>query len=243
MGSTPNAAPARTPACESSTNRTRPRTWRRPRARSASSPGRRCGSSAGSSSSPAARWPGTPRSARSSPSRRATSVAVTPSDGWRADVGRHRRLARRPDRHHPAGRRAVARLRAPADGSRARAARSSTSWSGPARCARTARSSGCAGLVVDISDRHLVESNLRELIDRYRRLVDLSPDGIVVHQSGRIVYANRSGLECVGAHERRAGARPLDHRLRPPRLARPHARTHRPALRRRPRSPSPPRPR
>ena len=43
---------------------------------------------------------------------------------------------------------------------------------------------GCAGLVVDISDRHLVEANLRELIDRYRRLVDLSPDGIVVHQGG-----------------------------------------------------------
>jgi diguanylate cyclase (GGDEF)-like protein/PAS domain S-box-containing protein len=58
---------------------------------------------------------------------------------------------------------------------------------------------GCAGVVVDISDRHLVESNLRELIDRYRRLVDLSPDGIVVHQAGRIVYANRAGLECVGA--------------------------------------------
>jgi diguanylate cyclase (GGDEF)-like protein/PAS domain S-box-containing protein len=58
---------------------------------------------------------------------------------------------------------------------------------------------GCAGLVVDISDRHLVESSLRELIDRYRRLVDLSPDGIVVHQGGRVVYVNRAGLECVGA--------------------------------------------
>ena len=58
---------------------------------------------------------------------------------------------------------------------------------------------GLAGLVVDISDRHLVESNLRELIDRYRRLIDLSPDGIVVHQNGRIVYANRSGMDCVGA--------------------------------------------
>ena len=57
---------------------------------------------------------------------------------------------------------------------------------------------GCAGVVVDISDRHLVESNLRELIDRYRRLVDLSPDGIVVHQAGQIVYANRAGIECVG---------------------------------------------
>lgn len=58
---------------------------------------------------------------------------------------------------------------------------------------------GCAGVVVDITDRHLVESNLRELIDRYRRLVDLSPDGIVVHQGGRIVYVNRAGVETVGA--------------------------------------------
>ncbi len=60
---------------------------------------------------------------------------------------------------------------------------------------------GCAGLVVDISDRQLVEANLRELIDRYRRLVDLSPDGIVVHQAGRVVYVNRAGLECMGADE------------------------------------------
>ena len=60
---------------------------------------------------------------------------------------------------------------------------------------------GCAGIVVDISDRHLVESNLRELIDRYRLLVDLSPDGIVVHQGGRVVYANRAGLDCVGAND------------------------------------------
>jgi diguanylate cyclase (GGDEF)-like protein/PAS domain S-box-containing protein len=58
---------------------------------------------------------------------------------------------------------------------------------------------GCAGLVVDISERHLVETNLRELIDRYRRLVDLSPDGIVVHQGGKIVYANGSGIALVGA--------------------------------------------
>ena len=60
---------------------------------------------------------------------------------------------------------------------------------------------GCAGVVVDISDRHLVESSLRELIDRYRQLVDLSPDGIVVHQGGKIVYANRAGMDCVGARD------------------------------------------
>jgi diguanylate cyclase (GGDEF)-like protein/PAS domain S-box-containing protein len=60
---------------------------------------------------------------------------------------------------------------------------------------------GCAGLVVDISDRQLVEANMRELIDRYRRLVDLSPDGIVVHQAGRIVYVNRAGVGLIGARD------------------------------------------
>ena len=112
-------------------------------------------------------------------------------------------MARRADRHDPAGRRALARLRAPADAQERRRASSSTSWSGPARSTTTAQIVGCAGLVVDISDRHLVESNLRELIDRYRRLVDLSPDGIVVHQAGKVVYANRAGLDCVGAQHRR----------------------------------------
>jgi diguanylate cyclase (GGDEF)-like protein/PAS domain S-box-containing protein len=60
---------------------------------------------------------------------------------------------------------------------------------------------GCAGLVVDISDRQLVEANMRELIDRYRRLVDLSPDGIVVHQGGRVVYVNRAGVGLMGARD------------------------------------------
>ncbi len=60
---------------------------------------------------------------------------------------------------------------------------------------------GCAGLVVDISDRQLVEANMRELIDRYRRLVDLSPDGIVVHQGGRVVYVNRAGVGLIGARD------------------------------------------
>ena len=60
---------------------------------------------------------------------------------------------------------------------------------------------GCAGLVVDISDRQVVEATMRELIDRYRRLIDLSPDGIVVHRGGRVVYANRAGLGIIGARD------------------------------------------
>ncbi len=60
---------------------------------------------------------------------------------------------------------------------------------------------GCAGLVIDITDRQLVEASMRELIDRYRRLVDLSPDGIVVHRAGRIVYVNRAGVGLIGARD------------------------------------------
>ena len=85
------------------------------------------------------------------------------------------------------------RLRARSRRSRAPGRGAALLWCAPARCASGGEVVGCAGVVVDISDRHLVESNLREQIDRYRRLVDLSPDGIVVHQNGRIVYANRPG--------------------------------------------------
>ena len=55
-------------------------------------------------------------------------------------------------------RRTLARLRAPADARRAAPARSSTSWCGPARSIEGGTVIGCAGLVVDISDRHLVEA-------------------------------------------------------------------------------------
>jgi diguanylate cyclase (GGDEF)-like protein/PAS domain S-box-containing protein len=36
-----------------------------------------------------------------------------------------------------------------------------------------------------------------DLADRYRLLVELIPDGVVVHQDGRIVYANRSAVRLV----------------------------------------------
>ena len=38
-----------------------------------------------------------------------------------------------------------------------------------------------------------------ELRDRYRLLVELSPDAIVVHCEGEIVFANRAAVEIVGA--------------------------------------------
>ena len=41
------------------------------------------------------------------------------------------------------------------------------------------------------------ETALRDLVDRYRLLVDLSPDAIVVHQMGIVRFVNPAGVEFV----------------------------------------------
>jgi diguanylate cyclase (GGDEF)-like protein/PAS domain S-box-containing protein len=56
-----------------------------------------------------------------------------------------------------------------------------------------------AGVVIDISHRRADGRTIADLIDRYRLLVELSPDGLVVHQHGLIVYANPSACRFVGA--------------------------------------------
>jgi diguanylate cyclase (GGDEF)-like protein/PAS domain S-box-containing protein len=57
------------------------------------------------------------------------------------------------------------------------------------------------GVVVDVTERHTSARELDDLVDRYRLLVELSPDGIVVHQDGIIVYTNRSAVAHVGAQD------------------------------------------
>jgi diguanylate cyclase (GGDEF)-like protein/PAS domain S-box-containing protein len=54
------------------------------------------------------------------------------------------------------------------------------------------------GVIVDATERHVSAQALDDMIDRYRLLVELSPDGIVVHQDGVIVYTNRSAVVHIG---------------------------------------------
>ncbi len=54
------------------------------------------------------------------------------------------------------------------------------------------------GTVTDITNA-IVDSTPAELRDRYRLLVELSPDAIVVHCDGEIVFANRAAVELAAA--------------------------------------------
>jgi diguanylate cyclase (GGDEF)-like protein/PAS domain S-box-containing protein len=63
---------------------------------------------------------------------------------------------------------------------------------------------GLVGIAADVSSRHEQRQALTDLTDRYRLLVDLSPDGIVVHEAGRIVYANPASIQFVQAESAEA---------------------------------------
>ncbi len=64
---------------------------------------------------------------------------------------------------------------------------------------RGAEDLGCVISLVDITARKLVEGDLRASEERYRALVDLAPDAIVVHKGGQFVYANSAALRLYGA--------------------------------------------
>ena len=53
----------------------------------------------------------------------------------------------------------------------------------------------------DVSQRKATEKRLQESEERFRRLVEMSPDGIAVHQDGRLVLVNPAGTRLLG-HER-----------------------------------------
>jgi len=55
------------------------------------------------------------------------------------------------------------------------------------------------GILRDISERKQAEVALKESEEKYRRLVEESPDAIVLHCEGKIVFANKAALKLIGA--------------------------------------------
>ncbi len=53
----------------------------------------------------------------------------------------------------------------------------------------------------DVTAEKTAVQRLMESEERYRLLVDTSPDGICLHSDGKIIYINRSGAEILGTSE------------------------------------------
>jgi diguanylate cyclase (GGDEF)-like protein/PAS domain S-box-containing protein len=51
----------------------------------------------------------------------------------------------------------------------------------------------------DISGRKIAEEAVRESEERYRRLIELSPDGISIHVDGKFIFINPAGTRLLGA--------------------------------------------
>ena len=54
-------------------------------------------------------------------------------------------------------------------------------------------------LGAELSHRKIIETQLRAAEERYRALVELNPDAVLVHFKNRIVYANNAALRLFGA--------------------------------------------
>jgi PAS domain S-box-containing protein len=64
---------------------------------------------------------------------------------------------------------------------------------------RTSRGTLIGAIVHDITGQRLDEKRLRESEERYRTLVEISPDAILLHQKGVVLYANPAAVRLLGA--------------------------------------------
>jgi PAS domain S-box-containing protein len=56
-----------------------------------------------------------------------------------------------------------------------------------------------SGTMQDITARKQAEQSLRESEDRYRKLVEISPDAVLLHRDGKIIYVNPAAVRLAGA--------------------------------------------
>ncbi|HCE56415.1 MAG TPA: hypothetical protein DER09_01135 [Prolixibacteraceae bacterium] len=53
--------------------------------------------------------------------------------------------------------------------------------------------------VHDITERKKADTAIKESEERYKNVIDISPDGIIVHSEGKIVLTNNAAVQAVGA--------------------------------------------
>jgi PAS domain S-box-containing protein len=56
-----------------------------------------------------------------------------------------------------------------------------------------------AHIALDITERKRIEDSILESEEKYRNLIEMSPDAILIHQQGRIVYANPATMKLYGS--------------------------------------------
>jgi PAS domain S-box-containing protein len=58
---------------------------------------------------------------------------------------------------------------------------------------------GSSAIARDISERKRSEAIIHRSEERYRKIVELSPDTILIHQDGKVVFINQAGLKLFAA--------------------------------------------